>query len=685
MSDNGYGHRLAADPELLAAVGRFQIALGNQHDYLATRISYKLDLRGPSLAVQTACSTSLVAVHLAAQSLLRGECDLALAGGASVQLREVTGYLYQQGGIASPDGHTRAFDAAAQGVVSGSGVGVVVLKRLADALADGDAVRAVVLGSAINNDGAGKVGFTAPGVDGQAEVIRDALAAAGVDPDSIGYVEAHGTATPIGDPIEVAALTQAFRERTDRRGYCALGSVKTNLGHLDAAAGVAGFIKTVLALEHGRIPPSLHFTAPNPQIDFAASPFFVAAEARAWEAPSGVPRRAGVSSFGIGGTNAHAVLEEAPTVEPSGEGRAAQLLVLSARTAGALAAVGERLAAHLEAAPAGERDLADVAFTLAVGRRGFAHRRAVVVRSAAEAVERLRAEAVAGAPASSPPPEVAFLFPGQGAQYPGMGEELYAAESIYRAAVDRCAERTAGGLGFDLRELLYPPGGRSRGGQRRAAARLAETAITQVALFTVEFALAELLESWGMVPRAMLGHSIGEYVAACRAGVFTLDDALDLVVERGRLMGSLPGGAMLAVALGEEEVDELLAGEPELALAAVNAPGAVVVSGSEAAVERLAARLARLAETGTVAKRLKTSHAFHSPAMDPILRDFAAAVKRVLRAAPTRPFVSNLTGRWIEAAAGHRSRLLGPAPAAHRALRGRSGDAVRRRQTRGER
>jgi amino acid adenylation domain-containing protein len=615
----------------------------NDKDFLATRASYLLDLKGPSLAVQTACSTSLVAVHLACRSLLGYECDMALAGGVSVVVPHRAGYRFHEGGILSPDGHCRPFGAAARGTVPGSGAGVVVLKRLEDALADGDPIRAVLLGTAINNDGAGKVGFTAPSVDAQAEVIAAAQRFAGVDPATVSYVEAHGTGTPLGDPIEVAALAQAFGRTAGggRRGSCALGSIKGNIGHLDAAAGVAGLIKTVLALEHRQLPPSLHAASTNPEIDFASSPFYVNTELSEWA--SAGPRRAGVSSFGIGGTNAHAVLEEAPARQRGSPSRPWQLLPLSARTASALATAGADLAAHLgrqaaSGAPEPELELADVAYTLQVGRRAFAHRRIAVCADLPEArrafaeldpgLVRGRFEERAGRP-------VAFLFPGQGAQHPAMGAALYRGEETFRATFDRAAEILSPHLGLDLRAALL-------GSAESAAAHLAGTAVVQAALFTVEYALARLWMSWGIAPAAMLGHSIGEYVAACLAGVLTLEEALALVAARGRLMQELPPGAMLSVALPEAELLPLL-GE-ELALAAVNAPRLTVAAGPEAAV---AALEARLAAAGVEARRLRTSHAFHSPMMEPALAAFAREVGRVRLEPPRIPYLSNLTGTWI--------------------------------------
>ncbi|HEV7506853.1 MAG TPA: amino acid adenylation domain-containing protein [Thermoanaerobaculia bacterium] len=624
----------------LQAGGENQAMLGGDKDFLATRLSYKLNLRGPSFTVQTACSTSLVATHLACRALLGRECDMALAGGVSATVPQVSGYHYQEGGISSPDGHCRAFDAQAQGTVGGSGVGVVVLKRLSDALAAGDTIHAVIRGTAINNDGAQKVGYTAPGVDGQAGVIAAAQALAGVSADEIGYVEAHGTGTPLGDPIEIAALTRAFRSGTERTGFCAIGSVKTNLGHLDAAAGIAGLIKTTLVLEHGEIPPSLHFREPNPRIDFAASPFFVNAELRPWAA-DGAPRRAGVSSFGIGGTNAHAVLESAPAPVPSGKSRPFQLLMLSARTSEALEAATDNLAAHLLRHP--ELPLADAAYTLQTGRRLLAHRRVLVALDAADAAAALSArdpERLLTRTCDGSRRQVVFLFPGQGAQYAGMGRELYEREPAYRSALDSCAEILGPHLGgLDLLQALHP-----EPGDVAADRRLQETGLAQPALFAVEYALARLWMEWGVRPEAMLGHSLGEYVAACLAGVFSLEDALALVAARGRLMQSLPAGAMLAVPLPEEETAALL-GE-ELSLAAVNAPSLCVVSGPEAAIEAVRTRLA---QRGLEARRLHTSHAFHSAALDPILEPFRALVSKMALQPPRLPYLSNLTGTWIEA------------------------------------
>jgi len=641
MTNNSYflgNVRNRADA--IERVGSLQAMMGNEKDYLATRVAYKLDLRGPALNIQTACSTSLVAVCQAVQSLLTYQCDMALAGGVSVTLPQKRGYLYEEGAITSPDGRCRAFDAAAAGTVFSNGLGVVVLKRLADALRDRDTVYAVIKGAALNNDGSSKVSFTAPSVDGQAEAIALAQALGGIDPDTISYVECHGTGTALGDPIEVAALTQAFRRGTDGRGFCAIGSLKTSIGHLDAAAGVAGLIKVALALHEGVIPPTLHFRSPNPKLGLEESPFYVNTAPLPWPRGS-APRRAGLSSLGVGGTNAHVVLEEAPTPEPATATRPEQLFVLSARSVAALDAATARLAAHLEAHT--ETDLADAAFTLQTGRRVFAHRRAVVAASRADAIGRLSTldpKAVATGAAPPVAPRVSFLFPGQGAQHVDMGRGLYEAEPVFRRQVDECAEVLRPELGLDLRRILYPA--RGDGDEERAAAQLAETRLTQPALFVIEHALACLWRSWGVEPQAMMGHSLGEYVAACLAGVFTRDDAVRLLARRARLVQQLPGGAMLAVRGTPEELDGRL--PPGLSVAAINSPSLTVVSGT---VDAMLSFEADLAARGVGCRRLLTSHAFHSAMLDPVLEPFAALFDGLTLKEPGMPWVSSLTGDWI--------------------------------------
>jgi phthiocerol/phenolphthiocerol synthesis type-I polyketide synthase E len=665
-ASNYLDRNVRGNPELAEAVGEFQLLLGGAKDFLSTRVSYKMNLRGPSVSVQTGCSTALVSVHMACQSLLGRECDMALAGGACVATPQVTGYVWTHGGILSTDGHCRAFDADSTGAQAGSGVGVVVLKRLEDALADGDVIHAVIKGSAINNDGAVKVAFTAPSVEGQAAVIGEALAMADVDPETITYVEAHGSGTELGDPIEIAALNRAFRSSTDRTGYCAVGSVKTNIGHLDTAAGAAGLIKTVLALKNGELPPTVHFKKPNPKIDFANSPFYVSGTLQPWNVPEGEPRRAGVSSFGIGGTNAHVVLEEAPPAEPSSDGRPWQLLAVSARTPSALDAATARLAEHLRRHP--EQKLADVAWTLQVGRRHFPARRVVVVHQdedAAAVLEARTPDRVSQAVADGGHRSVAFMFPGVGEQYVNMARGLYEREPVFRAEVDRCARILRPHLGLDLREVLYPgdapeePGapaarsggfdlrrmlGRDAGPSDAGAERLNRTDVAQPAVFVVEWALAQLWTSLGVDPEALIGHSLGEYVAATVAGVFSLEDALGLVAERARMIQELPGGSMLAVSAAPEVVRAHL--PADVSLATVNAPELCVVSGPEAAI---AAAEERFSGQGIVARRVPTTHAFHSAMMEPVVGRFVERLQRVKLAAPKIPFVSNATGTWITA------------------------------------
>ncbi|MEH2238956.1 MAG: beta-ketoacyl synthase N-terminal-like domain-containing protein [Nostoc sp.] len=632
---------LFSNTELIKLVGLDQIRHNNRTDNLTTRVAYKLDLKGSAITVQTGCSSSLVAVHLACQSLIDRESDMALAGGVSVTTLQKTGYSYQEGGILSPDGHCRAFDVKAQGTVSGDGVGIVILKRLADALADGDCIHAVIKGSAINNDGSTKVGYTAPSIDGQAKVIAEALAMARIESEMVSYVEAHGTGTVLGDPIEIAALTKSFRARTEKKNFCAIGSVKTNIGHLDTAAGVAGLIKTILALKHKQIPPSLHFEQPNPQIDFANSPFYVNSTLSEWKT-NGTPRRAGISSFGIGGTNAHVILEEALEIESSSPGWTHKLLVLSAKTSSALETATANLVKHLQEHP--EINLADVAYTLSVGRRMFDHRRIVVCQDLNDAVKILETKDPQRVFTHFQEPserEIVFMFPGQGSQYVEMGRELYQTEPVFREQVDYCCEILVPVLGLDLRTILYP-----REEQATVAAQqLTQTYITQPALFVVEYALAKLWMDWGVRASAMIGHSIGEYVAATLAGVFSLEDALMLVTTRGQLMQQMPAGDMLAVPLPEKEVQSML-GE-ELALAAINAPSLCVVSGPRSAIDELHNRLT---EKGVDCRRLHTSGAFHSQMMDPIIEPFMAQVKKINLQAPQISFVSNVTGTWITVA-----------------------------------
>jgi acyl transferase domain-containing protein len=621
-------------------LGEFAAATLNDKDYMCSRISYRLNLRGPSFPVQTACSTSLVALHLACQGLLNAECDMALAGGISISLPQKRGYRHYEGLVYSPDGHCRPFDARANGTIFGSGAGVVLIKRLAEAMEDGDHIYAVIKGSAINNDGINRIGFTAPGIEGQTEVIKAALRMAEIDPETIGYIETHGTGTPLGDPIEIEALTRAFD--TKKKQYCRIGAVKSNVGHLYSAAGVAGFIKTVLCLKHRLIPPSLHFEQPNPRIDFENTPFLVNSQLSSWD-NTGHPLRAGISSFGIGGTNAHVILEEAPQriehrdTQARGEYR---LIPLSAKTPAALEQMTRNLSAHLSAHP--DLPLEDVAFTLQQGRRAFNHRCLVTASSGEEAARFLSDPAAGGIRTFNPregEKSIAFMFPGQGAQYVDMGRELYDTQPVFKQELNRCFDILESLLDFDLKSILYPVPA-----AKPAALSIDQTAVTQPLIFSFEYALAQLLKSWGIHPDIMIGHSIGEYVAACLSGVFSLEDALKVVAKRGQLMQAMPAGAMLSVPLAVKELKPLL--PPETSIAAVNGISLSVVSGTFEAIEDLEQRLQ---EKEYDYRRLHTSHAFHSHMMDPILEEFRDIVKQVAVAAPRIPYISNLSGEPVYA------------------------------------
>ncbi|MCY9513728.1 hybrid non-ribosomal peptide synthetase/type I polyketide synthase [Paenibacillus apiarius] len=620
----------------------FEVDSLNDAYTVSTRISHKLNLKGPAISLQTACSTSLVAVHLACQSILSGDCDLALAGGASIVLPHKSGYLYQEGMVKSPDGHCRTFDAKAKGTIGGDGVGFVALKSLDAAVADGDRIYAVIKGSAINNDGSRKVGYTAPSVQGQANVIARALEAAQIPAESITYVEAHGSGTTLGDPIEIEALTKAFQSVTS--GFCRIGSLKTNIGHLDAAAGVAGLIKTALALHHKRIPPSLHFETPNPNIDFANSPFVVNTGLTEWRNDA-FPLRAGVSSFGIGGTNAHVIMEEAPALQEGREGRSSQLLVLSAQTPAALDAMTANLGAYLQEHPG--VSLADIAYTLQTGRRHFKYRRMLACETAEEAIEALMPSAdresfderkvLTFAPEDERT-SVVFMFSGQGSQYVNMGAGLYRDEPIFRAEMDRCFHLYRDIAGRDMKELLYPSAD-----AEAAALHLNQTRHIQPAMFMFEYALARLLMAWGVKPDAMIGYSFGEYAAACLAGVMSLEDAMRLIVLRGELMQQAPAGAMLSVPMAEEDIKPHLSGT--LSLAVVNGPSCIV-SGS---LEDIAAFEQKMKADKYLCMRLPVATAGHSSMLHAVTEPFADAVRQVRLHPPDIPYVSTTTGSWITA------------------------------------
>jgi acyl transferase domain-containing protein len=636
---SSYLQEIYRNPKFVSLVGYLQILIGNDKDYLTTHTSYKLNLRGPSFSVQTTCSTSLVSVCLACDGLLNQHCDMALAGGVCIRVPQKTGYFHEPGGIYSPDGHCRVFDARAQGVVFGNGVGVVVLKRAEDAVAAGDPIYALIKGWSINNDGSAKASYAAPGLKGQAEVIARAQARAGINPQDITYVETHGTGTTMGDPVEIAALTRTFRAATNEKRFCAVGSVKSNIGHLDHAAGVAGLIKAVLALKHRMIPPSLHFEVPNPEIDFENSPFYVNSQLVEWDTRQ-LPRRAGVSAFGIGGTNAHVVLEEAPATDDRPSSRPYHLLTLSAKTGSALETSTSNLVKYLRTHS--DSDPADLAYTYQSGRRAFSHRRTVVygtLDELASSLETLESTRVFTSTAALKRRPVAFMFSGQGSQYVNMGRDLYRYEAAFREQIDHCCDLLQPHLNLHLLKLLYPDTSETD----KSEELLRQTAITQPALFVLEYSLAKLWMLWGVQPQAMIGHSIGEYVAGCLAGVFSLEDALPLVAERGRLMQELPRGAMLAVQLAESDVLTLL--DDRISLAALNEPSQCVVSGASSAIDRLETRLR---DQSVTYHRLRTSHAFHSQMMDPIVGPFTEKLSRVTLKAPEIPYVSNATGTWMD-------------------------------------
>jgi acyl transferase domain-containing protein/acyl carrier protein len=604
-------------------------------DYLSMLTSYKLDLRGPSMSVFTACSTSLVTIDLALRALLTGECDMALAGGVTLSLPKKQGYHYQEGIMFSKDGHCRTFDANASGTNFGQGAGVVVLKPLEQAIADRDVIWAVIKGSAVSNDGIEKVGVTAPTVKGQAAAARAALHLAEVEPESISYLEAHGTATVLGDPIEIEGLTQAFQ--TQKKGFCRIGSVKTNVGHLDCAAGITGFIKTVLAIKHRLIPPSLNYESPNPKIDFENSPFVVNTQLSQWKNDK-YPLRAGVNSLGIGGTNAHVILEEAPEIQVSTEGAPWKLILFSAKTASALEKVSENFSGYLRENPG--INLADTAYTLQVGKNVFDYKQMLVCSTVDEAIETLteaNPKKVRTAYSKHENRPVVFLFPGQGSQYLDMGLGLYRTQPFFRREIDHCFEILQGLMEDNIKEILYPPEKREND-----SSRLNQTHITQPLLFAFEYALAKLLMEWGISPYAMIGHSIGEYVAACLSGVFSLEDGLALVALRGKLMQEMPGGSMLSVSLPEAELTPLLTAD--ISMAAVNGPSLCVVSGPLKAIETFAKQLE---ENGTRTRALHTSHAFHSKMMEPILERFTTKLRTITLNPPGIPYISNLTGNWI--------------------------------------
>jgi phthiocerol/phenolphthiocerol synthesis type-I polyketide synthase E len=629
------------DPHMIIGQGAtfdmVNLSLQNDKDHLATRVAHQFNLRGPALSVQTACSSSLVAVHLACQSIMNGECDMALAGGASIRVPHRVGYWHEPGSMVSATGHCRPFDVRSDGTIFGSGVGVVVLKPLEAAVDDGDRIHAVIRGSAINNDGSTKMNYAAPNAAGQAGAIAEAHGVADIDASTVSYIETHGTGTPLGDPIEIEGLRQAFGiSAANRAGPCFVGSVKSNIGHLEVASGIAGLIKAILCLKHRAIPATLHFTHPNPELHLDRGPFVVRSEYGPWEW-EGV-RRAGVSSFGVGGTNAHVVLEEAPAVSAPEIQAGPQVLLLSASTAESLEESRTALAAALSGQD--ELRLPDVAYTLTRRRKGNIRLAAVVndqqhaatVLGTAEDDNIFVGESVrTDAPSSQ---RVVFLFPGQGAQHVGMAHGLYESEPVFAEHFDQCAAAFADELGIDLRAEVFNGAGRS----------LERTDRAQPALFTVEYALAKLIESYGVRAAALAGHSIGEYVAATVAGVFDLPTAAKAVSVRARLMHAAARGVMIAVALSPDAIAEYLS--PDVDIATINDPGSCVVAGSEENIHKFSERLA---QEGIVARRVRTSHAFHSRLMDPVIPEFKGFLSGLILREPQIPLLSNITGTWMSA------------------------------------
>ena len=639
MGNNTYFTRnVIGHPELIEQVGDFAVMTANEKDYIATRLAFEFDLRGPALSIHTACSTSLVAIAQAFKALRDGECDMALAGGIAITAPINSGIVYNEGGMYSPDGSTRTFDANGKGTSFSDGTGIIVLKRLEDALRDNDQIYATIKGAALNNDGSDKASFTAPSVRGQAEVIAMAQADAGVSPSEITYVETHGTATPLGDPIEVEALTLAFGGKTNGH-HCVIGSIKSNIGHLTPAAGAAGVIKTALALREEVIPSNVGFETPNPAIDFANSPFRVANENIAWPR-TGTPRIAGVSSFGVGGTNAHVILAEPPVAKTSSASRSKQLFLLSAKSKNSLDAMTDNLRTWLETHP--NAALADAAFTLQVGRRHFKHRRLIVGGSHGEVIEAIAnkdTNLIGTRELHDTAPGVVFMFPGQGSQYVNMGRDLCDSEPVFKQHFDQCCDLFSKEFGTSLRDIIFPKAGE----EEKAAEQLKQTIYTQASLFTMHYSLAKLWMHWGITPDAMMGHSIGEFAAACLAGVFSLEDAVKLVANRGRMMQELPGGSMLSVRAAEEDVvKKLPAG---CSIAANNGPQLCVASGPHEAIAKLQAELEK---DGITCKLLVTSHAFHSPMMDAIVEPYRKVVEGVKLSAPRIPIVSTVTAEWLK-------------------------------------
>jgi phthiocerol/phenolphthiocerol synthesis type-I polyketide synthase E len=638
---NTYLFNLFLNPAAVNSLGYFQAMMLNGADHLTSVVSYKMNLTGPAVTLQTACSTSLVSIHFACQSLLQGESDMVLAGGASITIPQKVGYMFHEGGINSPDGHCRAFDANARGTVNASGIAVVLLKRLSDALAGNDTIYAVIKGSAINNDGSAKIGYTAPSVEKQSEVILEALEIAGVQPDELRFVEAHGTGTPLGDPIEIEALKRAFRQTTDKKNYCAIGSVKTNIGHTDTAAGAAGLIKAALALYHRKLPASLHFETPNPKINFPESPFFVNTEPLDLAGDSEIIK-AGVSSFGLGGTNAHVVMSEPPRVVPAGSAKKWHLLPISTPTTQSLDKLTAKYRTFFAEKP--ESNLADVAFTLQNGRHSFRCRRFTVAENASEAAvlfSDLNPQKVLTATQEATNQPVAFLFPGLGSQYPRMAQDLLRTNRHFKTEYEAVSELFRALKGEDFFARLENPAL----SEAELNELMMQPEISLPAIFCLEYALAKTLEHYGIFPQVMLGHSFGEYAAACLSGVFSLEKAARLVLYRAELLEQVKGGAMLSVAAGEAEIIPLL--NEEVSVAVVNGKNLTTLAGSTDGIDDTRKRLA---EKGFESKKIFVATAMHSPLIEPIMRPLEDFVAALSPEEPKIPYISCITGKPIEAA-----------------------------------
>ena len=625
------------------SAGTLIAAIGNDKDSLATTISYRMNLKGPAITVQTSSSTSLVAVCVACQSLLTYQCDMAIAGGVALGPPLKSGYLYEENGIMSPDGHCRAFDASSKGFVPGMGMGLVVLKRLSEAIKDRDHIWAVIKGFAVNNDGSKKVSYSAPSVDRQAEVVMEAQAIADFHPDTISYIETHGTGTQIGDPIEVTALTQAFRTGTDKKQFCAIGSVKTNIGHLDTAAGIAGLIKASMIVKNKIIPPSLNFSTPNPKANFEDSPFYVNTILKEWNT-DGIPRRAGVTSLGMGGTNAHVVLEEMEdnnkATRHNRQQKSCYLLPLSTKTSVALENYTDNLIKYLKTNT--ETEIKDVAYTLAVGRNEFAYKQVIICKNKNDLINAsgLNTENMIRA-LSGTSKKVAFMFSGQGSQYINMGKEIYEQEKVFRDTFDMCVAIFKKYSNSDIKNIIYTD---DHSGKPEDI--LKQTQFAQPALFIFEYSLATLLMSWGINPSYMIGHSLGEYVAACLSDVISLEDAIKTIYHRSNLMQAMEKGSMLAVGCNKTDAYELISGQQysDLSIAAINSPDSCVISGKTSIVKKL---MDELLQQNIYCRLLDTSHAFHSKMMEPMLDDFIVAIKHVKFSTPKIPFVSCISGEMI--------------------------------------